>query len=303
MTLLEITNLSKNFGSFFAVNDVTFSLENGDMLGFLGRNGAGKSTTFRMILGLIEPSSGSILFENKKIAGSNFDEIGFLPEERGLHTNFTVEEELRYMAGLKGLSLKDIKKKVDYWLNKFNINENKSKKISTLSKGNQQKIQLIASLLHEPKLLILDEPFSGLDPLNVEVLKSAIKDINKNGTTIIFSSHRLDHIEELCNKVAILNKGNLLEYGTLSEVKSTSQQKKVLIETTEDISDLNNKSGVTHLNKNKDTTILTIENEQTYKEIFQYIKKLNLVTHFQIMKPSINDIFIELVEDKEESGS
>jgi len=265
------------------------------MFGFLGKNGAGKSTTFRMILGLIEPTSGEITFNGKKFSKDSFDKVGFLPEERGLHTKFTVEEELTYLGSLKSMKSKELKSQIDYWLKKFDIYQNKKKKISDLSKGNQQKIQLIASVIHNPELLILDEPFSGLDPLNVELLKSAIKELNKSGTTIIFSSHRLEHIEELCNKVGILNNGRLMAYGSISAIKSTSKYKHIVIESKEDFSYLKNIEGVQSIDISQDSMSLKVIDEDTCKLIFKEVAKKDFVKRFQVIEPSIKDIFIELV--------
>lgn len=212
---LIIDHVTKKYKNFTAVNDMSLSLEKGKMLGFLGRNGAGKTTTFRMILGLTPITKGSITYNDKVIDRSLYNRIGYLPEERGLHPKMKVEDELRYLATLKGMASKDITKAIDYWLKRFDITENREKKIESLSKGNQQKIQLLASMLHDPELLILDEPFSGLDPVNVELLKSAVQDLNNAGTTIIYSSHRMEHVEELCDNVCILNKGSLLYRGQL----------------------------------------------------------------------------------------
>ncbi|PTI16565.1 sodium ABC transporter ATP-binding protein, partial [Staphylococcus warneri] len=199
--MLELINLSKEFKNKKAVNNINLKIDQGEMLGFLGRNGAGKTTTFRMILGLIEPSNGQVLYNKKNINSDLYDYIGYLPEERGLHPKLTVEKELRYMASLKNMNKKSIISEIDYWLKTFKIKENKNKKIEELSKGNQQKIQLISSIIHNPQLLILDEPFSGLDPVNVELLKKAIINLNQNGTSIIFSTHRMDHVEELCDSI------------------------------------------------------------------------------------------------------
>lgn len=296
--MLQLKNVTKSFKEFTAVENISFKLEKGDMLGFLGKNGAGKSTTFRMILGLLSPTSGSITFKGNKIAQDSFDNIGFLPEERGLHTKLTVEEELIYMGSLKNMKKNELKVKINYWLEKFEITQNKKVKISDLSKGNQQKIQLIASIIHNPELLILDEPFSGLDPINVELLKAAIMELNSAGTTIIFSSHRLEHIEELCNKVGILNNGKLVSYGDISEVKSKSKYQHIIIESDEDFSYLKNIHGVEHIEIYNNTVSLKVRDENTSKLIFNEITQKEFVKRFQIIEPTIQDIFIELVDGK-----
>lgn len=293
--MLELKNVTKSFKDFTAVENISFKLEKGDMFGFLGKNGAGKSTTFRMILGLLSPTSGSITFKGKKIAQDSFDNIGFLPEERGLHTKLTVEEEIMYMGSLKSMKKNELKVKINYWLEKFEITQTKKTKISDLSKGNQQKIQVIASLIHNPELLILDEPFSGLDPINVELLKVAIKELNSAGTTIIFSSHRLEHIEELCNKVAILNNGKLVSCGPISEVKSKSNYQHIIIESDEDFSYLKNIDGVEHIEIYNNTVSVKVRDENTSKLIFNEVSQKEFVKRFQIMEPTIQDVFLELV--------
>ncbi|AKR13163.1 MULTISPECIES: ABC transporter ATP-binding protein [Bacillus cereus group] len=294
--LLQVKNVTKKFRNFTAVENISFELEKGDMFGFLGKNGAGKSTTFRLILGLLVPTSGEIFFDGKPFSKDNFDQIGFLPEERGLHTKLTVEEELIYMGSLKNMKKKELKVKIDYWLEKFEILQNKKKKISDLSKGNQQKIQLIASIMHNPKLLILDEPFSGLDPINVELLKAAIKELNTLGTTIIFSSHRLEHIEELCNKVGILKSGKLEAYGSVDDVKSKTKYKHIIIESKEDFSHLQEINGVKNLEIYNNTITLKVTDENTCKLIFNEISKKSFVKRFQILEPTIKDIFIEIMK-------
>ena len=197
---LKINHLTKKFGDFTAVDDLNFNVHDGEMYGLLGGNGAGKTTTFRMILNILNPTSGSVTFNDKKIDYNFTDYIGYLPEERGLHPKLTVEEQVLYLAQLKNMSKQDAKKQLEYWLERFNVSENMNKKIGALSKGNQQKIQLIASIIHNPNLLILDEPFSGLDPVNVELLKEAVKELNKNGATIIFSTHRRNMSKNYVNQ-------------------------------------------------------------------------------------------------------
>ena len=205
--MLEVKNVSKNYGNLKAVDNLSFNVEKGEILGLLGLNGAGKTTTFRMILGLIDDYTGSILLDNKKIDYSVTDRIGFLTEERSLLTKLTVLEQIKFYGVLKGMEENVIEKKLDYYLDLFKIKNYKNKKIKELSKGNQQKIQFISAIIHEPKLLILDEPFSGLDPINVEMFKNVIMNLKKKGTSIIFSTHRMEHVELFCDKIVILVKG------------------------------------------------------------------------------------------------
>lgn len=297
---LKVNAVSKRFKDFYAVKNVTFELEKGKMLGFLGRNGAGKTTTFRMILGLIEPTEGTVTFEGKPIDDSKYNQIGYLPEERGLHPKLTVAEELKYLATLKGMKRSNINQIIDDWLARFKITENRDKKIESLSKGNQQKVQLLASIIHEPKLLILDEPFSGLDPVNVELLKKAIIDLNQQGATIIFSSHRMEHIEELCDGVCILNHGEIVVQGPIGKVKSQVGYKRVVIDADYDVSDIGTLEGIRQVEEIKGQTYFTIEEEAVAETIFEKIQQRGFVKRFEVMDPTINEIFIQEVGDIDE---
>ncbi|WP_367141703.1 ABC transporter ATP-binding protein [Staphylococcus capitis subsp. capitis] len=297
---LLIEHVTKKFGDFTAVNDISLRLDKGKMLGFLGRNGAGKTTTFRMILGLSETTTGHITYEGKNINKHMYNKVGYLPEERGLHPKMTVEEELTYLATLKGLSSRDIQQRIDYWLERFAITEHRKKHIQSLSKGNQQKIQLLASMLHEPELLILDEPFSGLDPVNVELLKRAVKDLNDKGSTIIYSSHRMEHVEELCDDVCIIDKGQLVVSGDIQKVRSEHGNKLVIVESDHQIDGLNDIPGILKKEHRKHDVRLTIENEAVAEKIYNTVIKQGYVRRFQVLEPSLNDIFIDKVGELHE---
>jgi len=294
---LNIEHVTKKYKNFTAVNDISLTLEKGKMLGFLGRNGAGKTTTFRMILGLTPITEGHITYNGTKVDRAIYNRIGYLPEERGLHPKMKVEDELRYLATLKGMKSKAITKEIDYWLERFDIKENKEKKIEALSKGNQQKIQLLASMLHKPELLILDEPFSGLDPVNVELLKSAVQDLNDAGTTIIYSSHRMEHVEELCDNVCILNKGELVVSGAIDDVKSNHGNKSVVIETHHEMPEIEDVPGVLKVDRNKREIKAMIESEYVAEKIYDIVTKYGFVKRFQVVEPTLNEIFIDKVGD------
>ncbi|WP_086428104.1 ABC transporter ATP-binding protein [Staphylococcus cornubiensis] len=294
---LKIEQVTKKFGQFTAVNQISFELEKGKMLGFLGRNGAGKTTTFRMILGLSEPTEGRITYNGKAIDHTMYDHIGYLPEERGLHPKLTVNEELTYLATLKGMDKVAILEAIDYWLERFKITENRFKKIEALSKGNQQKVQLLASMLHEPELLILDEPFSGLDPVNVELLKQAVKDLNAKGTTIIFSSHRMEHIEELCDAVCILNRGEMVVQGDIQSVKESVGYKRVVVDAPYDLSEVASLPGVLDHKVVKTENFFTVSDETVAEAIFEVVQQKGYAKRFQLMEPTMNEIFIEKVGD------
>ncbi|PTI59907.1 sodium ABC transporter ATP-binding protein [Staphylococcus warneri] len=293
---LKVDNIYKYYGDFLAVDNINFSLEEGKMLGFIGRNGAGKTTTFRMILGVTEPTNGNVTFQNKKIDTHLYNRIGYLPEERGLHTKLKVYDELKYMAKLKGLDKKEIDYKIKYWLDEFKIANNKNKKIENLSKGNQQKIQLLASIIHEPDLLILDEPFSGLDPINVELLKKTIKNLKEKGKTIILSTHRMDHVEELCDEIIIINEGKSVLQGNIKEVKSKYTQKNVVIKSDVDISEFIDKSKVIDYKNNNDYHYFKINNnEDAYILVKTLIENNISVRQLEISEPKMDEIFLTKV--------
>lgn len=219
--MLEVKNVTKEFGSKKAVNNLTFKIDDGKILGLVGRNGAGKSTTFRMILQIIDPTEGKIVYDGNRITQSILDKFGYLPEEGSLIPSYTVLELCEYYGILKLMDPKDIRTKLISWLEKFHIEEYLNKKVKDLSKGNRQKIQFIVSNLHDPEFLILDEPFSGLDPISVEELKKCILELKYEGKTIIFSSHRMDHVEELCDEIIILNEGETVLQGNLKNIVKT----------------------------------------------------------------------------------
>lgn len=293
--ILKVENVSKIYKAKTVVNDVSFTLPTGKMLGFLGQNGAGKTTTFRMILGLTAISSGKVTYNSKVINSNSYDYIGYLPEERGLHPKLKVDKELKYLASLKNMKTKEIDSAIDYWLSEFKIEENRHKKIEQLSKGNQQKIQLIAAIIHNPKLLILDEPFSGLDPVNVELLKSAIKRLSNSGTTIIFSTHRMDHVEELCDDVCIMKNGEIVLSGNIQNIKNAHAFKQVLINSNDNLDYLMEISGVIKRESTKKGDVFKVEDIDVANNLFEASKKLKQLSKFEILEPSLNEIFIEKV--------
>lgn len=219
--MLELKNITKKFGEKVAVDNISFKVEQGKIFGIVGRNGAGKTTTFRMILNIIEPTSGICKYNEVSIDNKVLDRIGYLPEEGSLIPTYTVLELCEYYGSLKLLSEKTVKENLIRWLEEFNILEYMNAKIKDLSKGNRQKIQFIISVLHDPELLILDEPFSGLDPISVEELKKAILKLKEEGKTIIFSSHRMEHIEMLCEDLLIIDKGKSVLQGNLKQIIDT----------------------------------------------------------------------------------
>jgi len=293
--MLILKNIKKNYQNLVAVDNLSFEVSDGEIFGLLGENGAGKTTTFRMIMGLLEPNNGTISLDGKKIDYSTIDKIGFVTEERSLLTKLTVKEQILYYGSLKGMSNSEILKKLDYWLDKFGIKDYENKKIKELSKGNQQKIQFISAVINEPKLLILDEPFTGLDPINVKMLKDAIYELKEKGTSIIFSSHQMEYIEEFCEKLVILVKGKTILEGYLEDIKNSYGIKKILLNVLDyDVEKLSKIKGVKTINKKRDYYEINIDNESVVDLIFKEIKKYK-VLKFDAKKPTLNDIFIEKV--------
>ncbi len=205
--MLELKNITMKFGDLVAVDDLSFKINEGEIIGLLGANGAGKTTTFRIMLGIIKPTEGSVLFNGEKSNLMMRDDVGFLAEERALLAKYTVEKQLRFFAELKGMKKNEITTKIDYWLEYFNLTDKKNSRIKELSKGNQQKIQFISAIIHEPKYIIFDEPFSGLDPFNINLFKKVILELKQKGCSIILSSHRLEHIEYFCENIIVLLRG------------------------------------------------------------------------------------------------
>ncbi len=292
---LKIEQVTKRFGDFTAVDNLSITVEEGTMYGFLGANGAGKTTTFRMILGLLNASEGKVSWNGQPISYATSPQIGYLPEERGLYPKMKVEEQLVFLGELRGMKKSDAKLTLKKWLDRMEISHYANKKVEELSKGNQQKIQVIASLMHNPKLLILDEPFSGLDPVNVEMLKSAILDFRNNGATIIFSSHRMDHVEELCEQLSIIHHGKQIVSGTLREVKRSFGKQNVRIHSDHDLSLLDTVPGVQAVHKTIEGAVYQVEAEQVAENLLTEALKSGAIRHFAIEEPSLQDIFIEKV--------
>lgn len=293
--MLEVKNVTKYYGEVKAVDNLSFSVDKGEVFGLLGVNGAGKTTTFRMIMNLISPTEGEITFNGKKIDYDVTDKIGFLTEERSLLTKLTVKEQMLFYGALKSLDEKVILKRLDKLLERFEITDYKDRKINTLSKGNQQKVQFISAIINEPKLLILDEPFSGLDPLNVELFKSVILELKDRGTSIIFSSHRMDHVELFCEKLVILVRGKAVIEGYLKDIKKDYKIKKIIIEGDVTKKDLERVEGVLSVVKTASSYEVNIRDESYSKNVFDYLKTRNNVTRYAVEEPSLEEIFVAKV--------
>ena len=305
--MLKVENVTKYYDKFRAVDNLSFEVKPGEIFGLLGINGAGKTTTFRMIMGLLEPTKGNITLDGKKIDYSKTDEIGFLTEERSLLTKLTVKEQALFYGNLKGMNNSDILNRLDLLLKKFYANENdfdlekfKNKKIKELSKGNQQKVQFITAIMNKPKLLILDEPFSGLDPFNVELFKEEIKEMANEGSMIIFSSHRMEHVELFCKKLVVLMKGKAVLEGDLKEIKEKYRKKNIIIEGDFDVDAVKNLNGVISVEKLTTGYEVKIENIDVSSSVFKIVSKSKNIMRYQVEEPSLNEIFVTKVGESYE---
>lgn len=293
--MLKVENVTKYYGDFLAVDNLSFEVKDGEIFGLLGVNGAGKTTTFRMIIGLLDKTSGTITLDGKPIDYTQTDKIGFLTEERSLLLKLTVLEQAIYYGVLKGMSESAIEKKLDELLERFNIKEYKNRKLKELSKGNQQKVQFITAIINDPKLLILDEPFSGLDPINVQLFMDVIMDLKKKGTSIIFSSHRMEHVELFCEKLVILVHGKPVLQGYLKDIKKQYRKKNIHIIGDVDIKSLEQIDGVLKVTSNPEEIIVQIASDDKAKNVFKYITTCKNITKFDVEDATLNEIFIEKV--------
>ncbi|MDY5873611.1 MAG: ATP-binding cassette domain-containing protein [Bacilli bacterium] len=297
--MLELKNVTKYYGDFKAVDNLSFKVKDGEIFGLLGVNGAGKTTTFRMIINLLDKNEGTILLDGKPIDYSVTDKIGFLTEERSLLLKLTVLEQAIFYGTLKGLDKKSIEERLDVLLERFHISEYKNRKIKELSKGNQQKVQFITAILHEPKLLILDEPFSGLDPINVEEFMKMINELKNKGTSIIFSSHRMEHVELFCDELVILVHGKSVLQGNLKDIKKKYRKKNIQLCCKGDVDKLKDIDGVLDIIKEAgtDTYIIKISDDTVVDKVFEVVKTFKSVTKFNVEEATLNEIFISKVGD------
>lgn len=300
--MLEIQNIVKQYAGHRALDDVSLTIPTGKIFGLLGPNGAGKTSLIRIINQITAPDSGQVLFEGQPLSSDHIGLIGYLPEERGLYKKMKVGEQMIYLAQLKGLSSSEARKRLNYWFQKLDMNGWWDKKVEDLSKGMQQKLQFVATVLHEPKLIILDEPFSGFDPVNAQIIQDEILELNKNGATIIYSTHRMETVEELCDNIALINKSKKVLDGSVKEIKKQYKDETYIIEY-----------------KNKENTVFTSTSTHLYELINQEqgtdescikIKLNEAITLNQVLAelihqveirqireivPSIHDIFIQIV--------
>jgi len=290
--MLEVKNVKKSFGSVTAVDGVSFTIQDGEIMGMIGQNGAGKTTTFRLILNFLTADQGEVLWNGQPLKKSDYDIIGYLPEERGLYPKVTIEDQLIYFARLRGKTKKEIRPLIDGWMEKFEVKGKKTDKVKTLSKGNQQKVQLISTLIHQPKLVILDEPFSGLDPVNASLLEEGIKELKRNGSCVIFSSHNMNNVEDICDTLIMLRDGEMVLEGNVRDIREKFGRTKLFLETSIKDEELLALPGVDHLKKTKDgLTVLDLSEAKYGKEIFEVVTKEGYITTFSQQPPTLEEIF------------
>ena len=292
MSLIELQNVTKAFGKHLAVNDLSLSVPKGSVYGFIGPNGSGKTTTLRMIMNILPPDSGTIKVFGEQLKSTSCDQIGYMPEERGLYKRMKVRELLIFMGGLKYAT--DLKAKVDYWLKKLGLSDWADKKVETLSKGMSQKVQFISTVVAEPDLIILDEPFTGLDPVNTDVIKDAIMEIQSNGATVVFSTHDMSMAEKMCDFIFMIFKGNKVLDGTLDEIQDKYANDTIRIRSGNGTDVFENLQGVEKINDYGQLQELRIADDADPHLILQEIISRTRIESYDIVKPSLHDIFVRI---------
>lgn len=298
--LLSIQNLKKYYAAKKAVDDISFDIPQGSIFGLLGPNGAGKSTLLRMITGIFYPDSGQILMNGEALSKHHTDLMGYMPEERGLYKKMKVGEHALYLAELKGLSHIEAKKRCHEWFERLDMTDWWQKKVADLSKGMSQKLQFVATVIHQPRLLILDEPFSGLDPVNTNILKDEIFRLAQNGTTIIFSTHRMEQVEEICNQIMLINQGEKVLEGNIDNIRQQFKENIFSIELAEPTTNFPNSISLLK-QSDKQLTFHLNEGSNSNSVLEYFIQEHNQIRAFHEVLPTLNEIFIRLVKDDSKS--
>ncbi|KAF0108509.1 MAG: ABC-2 type transport system ATP-binding protein [Chloroflexi bacterium] len=294
MATINVENISKTFGSLLAVNNVSFNVEPGEIFGLLGPNGAGKTTSIRIILDIFKPDSGKVSILGGPMNEEKKNKIGYLPEERGLYQDIPLERCLVYLATLKGIEETEAKKRVAEYLERFDLFSSRKKKVKELSKGMQQKAQLITTLIHKPEVVIIDEPFSALDPVNTQMVKDLLREERAKGTTIIMCTHQMHQVEELADRIALIDKGKTVLYGPLNKIRRQFASEAVIVRALQDLPA--NLSGVTEIIKNNSHTVLHLAPGKTPQEILRVLVEQNIsIEQFEIALPTLDEIFIQVV--------
>ena len=303
MHALEVKNLTKTFDKIVAVDNASFEVPEGSIFGLIGRNGAGKTTTIRMMMGIFLPDSGEVVLRGTKVGQDFKNQVGYLPEERGLYKKMKVVDILYYFAELKGKTGRELHKKADEYLKRFELYDRRLSKIEDLSKGNQQKVQFIATILHDPEFIILDEPFSGMDPINTNLLKEIILEMKKKGKVIIFSTHLMDFAEKMCDHIVMIDHGKIILKGSLNEIKSNYAQKNVSLTYDGDISFLKSHPIVERIADYGNTTGIRLKDANQTQQLLKLLVERNvLVKKFDANDISLQEIFIELAGNEDGSN-
>jgi len=292
--IIHINNIEKTFQSTKAVNKISFDVHKGEVLGLLGPNGAGKTTIIRMIMDIFQPDKGAIRLNKEIIKGQK--QIGYLPEERGIYDSTKVLDTILYFADLKAMKKSEAKKAAKGWLERFDLMEYIDKKVENLSRGMQQKVQFIISVIHKPRLLILDEVFSGLDPVNQELFKEIIENLIDDGTTILLSSHRMNLVEEVCSRIFMINKGRRVLYGNIDDIKDGYNEKKVLLKSKSDLSFLKNLSNISEIDLDKNKVSFNIKKDINIKDFLSFLSDRIIVDEISITRPPLHEIFVNAVQ-------
>jgi len=296
MNVLNLKNVTKAFGDFYAVNDLSFSIRPGGMYGLLGPNGAGKTTTIRMIMDIIRPDTGEIEILGKRSTSSGRDRIGYLPEERGLYRKMKVGELLTFFARIRNMKRQDSQPKIDAWLDRLDLLTWKEKKVEELSRGMQQKLQFIATIFHDPELIILDEPFTGLDPVNVGLLKEIMHEMQNNGTTIVLSTHLMEQVEKLCDAICLIHQGKMVLEGPLSQVKRQYGRNSIAVEYDGTAQCLHDEALVERFDDYGNYVEVHLMEGVDSQTLLHRISQEARISRFEIVEPSLNDIFIQTVQ-------
>jgi len=296
MNALSLNEISKSFGNFYAVKNLNLNIEQGQVYGLLGPNGAGKTTTIRMIMGIILPDEGEIKIFDKNNSIDVLEQVGYLPEERGLYTKMKVLDVLHFFAELRGMKKSEMTSQIPAWLDRFELKDWTDKKVEDLSRGMQQKLQIIVTIMHKPKLIILDEPFTGLDPVNTALVKDVILELQQKGTTIIFSTHLMDQVEKLCDSICLISKGQSVIQGKLRDVKKQHGHDRIKLQYSGDGEFLRNNDLIEKFDDYGNYVEIRLKDNANPQELLQKIVKKAEVYQFQIVEPSLNEIFIETVK-------
>jgi ABC-2 type transport system ATP-binding protein len=295
MPTVELSHINKSFGALKAVDDVTFTVEKGEIFGLLGPNGAGKTTSIRILLDIFKPDSGSVSILGGSMTEEKKNHIGYMPEERGLYQDITLERCLIYLGTLKGLPPAEVNRRLDDYLERFDLVDYKRKKVKELSKGMQQKAQLITTLLHEPELLIVDEPFSGLDPINTQMVKELLREQRERGVTILMSTHQMHQVEELCDRIVLIDHGRVVLLGPLDDIRRQFSGHAVTVRTHDDIPP--GFPGIERIEKQNSNSRLTLSSSTSAQDVLRLLVENNVtIEQFELAMPTLDEIFIRVVQ-------